>query len=243
MMSTYQAILEVGDVHKSYPLGRLRVPALRGVDLKIYPGDFLALTGPSGSGKTTLLNLIGCIDKPDDGTIRLEGRDVTGEPLHRLAGVRRNKLGFIFQTFNLVPVLTAFENVEYPLLLSGVGRKERHRRVWEWMERVMLPEQAGQRPDQLSGGQRQRVAIARALVMDPAIVLADEPTANLDSETALDILDLLSQLNRELGRTFVFATHDPVIFSRAGRRVSLRDGKIVSDETVGETEEEMANVG
>src|SRR5206468_2759740 len=160
--------------------------------------------GPSGSGKTTLLNLIGCVDKPDTGRVVLDGVDVTALPLHRLAPTRRDTLGFVFQTFNLLPVLTAFENVEYPLLLRGLGRRERAERVRYWLGQVGIAAQARQRPDQLSGGQRQRVAIARAMAGEPKLVLADEPTANLDSETAAKILDLLQRLNADTRCTFVF---------------------------------------
>ncbi len=220
-------------VRKLYRLGSVEVVALAGVDLEVYRGDFTALAGPSGSGKTTLLNLIGCIDKASSGRVFVEGQDITDKPLDALADLRATRIGFIFQTFNLVPVLNSFENVEYPLLLSGVPRKERHERVWSWLRNVGLESQARQRPDQLSGGQRQRVAIARAMIMKPVLVLADEPTANLDSETASQILDLLDQINRETRTTFVFATHDPNIIGRAHRRIRLRDGRIVADERNG----------
>jgi putative ABC transport system ATP-binding protein len=223
-------LVRLTNVEKSYRLGRVDVPALAGVDLDIDRGDFLALAGPSGSGKTTLLNLIGCIDKPSAGRIVLDGADVTSLPLHRLAATRRDTLGYIFQTFNLIPVLTAYENVEYPLLLQNLGRGERDARVRRWLEQVGISAQAKQRPDQLSGGQRQRVAIARAMVAEPKLVLADEPTANLDSETAAHILDLLAKLNTETGTTFVFATHDPAVMSRARRLVRLRDGRIAERE-------------
>jgi putative ABC transport system ATP-binding protein len=225
-----QTVVKLQDIQKSYRLGKVQVPALREVDLEVYQGDFLALAGASGSGKTTLLNLIGCIDKPTAGCLSLNGTDVTHVPLYRLAETRRKTLGYIFQMFNLIPVLTAFENIEYPLLLSGMEKKQRHMRVWNWLERVGLKAHARQRPDQLSGGQRQRVAIARAMVTEPNVVLADEPTANLDSETAIEILDLLGQINRVTGTTFLFATHDPQIIERARRRVRLHDGQIASDE-------------
>jgi putative ABC transport system ATP-binding protein len=223
-------LIRLTNVTKSYRLGKVTVRALEGIDLDIGRGDFLALAGPSGSGKTTLLNLAGCIDKPDAGRIVIDGADVTAVPLHRLAATRRDALGYIFQTFNLIPVLTAYENVEYPLLLQGVGRRERDVRVRRWLEQVGIAAQARQRPDQLSGGQRQRVAIARAMVGEPKLVLADEPTANLDSDTAAHILDLLAKLNAETGTTFVFATHDPAVMSRAARCVRLRDGHIASEE-------------
>ncbi|RPI22365.1 MAG: ABC transporter ATP-binding protein [Acidobacteria bacterium] len=224
------SVIRLQGVRKSYRLGKVEVPALGGIDLEIESGEFGALAGPSGSGKTTLLNLIGCLDKPTAGRLFLDGLDITDSSLDKLADIRGSKIGFIFQTFNLIPVLSAFENVEYPLLLGGVGRKERHERVNEWLDNVGLAPQANQRPDQLSGGQRQRVAIARAMVSRPVLVLADEPTANLDSETAAQILDLLHRINRETSVTFLFATHDPAIISRAHRRIRLRDGHIAADE-------------
>ena len=223
-------LVSLTNISKSYRLGSVDVRALDGVGLDIDRGDFLALAGPSGSGKTTLLNLIGCIDKPSGGRVVIDGVDVTAVPLHRLAATRRDRLGYIFQTFNLIPVLTAYENVEYPLLLQNIGRGERDARVRRWLDHVGLSAQTKQRPDQLSGGQRQRVAIARAMVAEPKLVLADEPTANLDQDTAAHILDLLEQLNRETGTTFVFATHDPAVMSRARRCVRLRDGRIAEQE-------------
>src|SRR3954471_94211 len=230
MDMTSNHVIALTGVNKTYPLGRLKVRALSDVDLTIGRGDFIALAGPSGSGKTTLLNLIGCIDKPDDGRIIVDDVDVTRIPLHRLASLRRDTLGFIFQTFNLIPVLTAYENIEYPLLLQNVPRRDRDARVRRWLAEVGLTEQAKQRPDQLSGGQRQRVAIARAMVTEPKLVLADEPTANLDSDTAAHILDLLAKLNKETGTPFLFATHDPAVMSRAHRIVRLRDGRIAEQE-------------
>jgi putative ABC transport system ATP-binding protein len=224
-----QPIVRLEAVAKSYRLGRVQVPALAAVTLDVGRGDFLALAGPSGSGKSTLLNLIGCIDKPDSGRVVVDGADVTAIPLHRLAPTRRDVLGFVFQTFNLIPVLTAYENVEYPLLLRGLRRSARRERAAHWLEQVGLTAQARQRPDQLSGGQRQRVAIARAMAGDPKIVLADEPTANLDSETAAKILDLLQHLNAETRTTFVFATHDPALIARAPRCVRLHDGHVVRE--------------
>ena len=222
-----QPIVRLEAIAKSYRLGRVQVRALTDVTLDVARGDFLALAGPSGSGKTTLLNMIGCIDKPDAGRVLIDGVDVSALPLHRLARLRRETLGFVFQTFNLIPVLTAEENVEYPLLLRGVPRRARRRRVAHWLDQVGLTAQARQRPDQLSGGQRQRVAIARAMAGEPKLVLADEPTANLDSETAAKILDLLQRLNGETRCTFVFATHDPALIARAARRIDLHDGAVV----------------
>ena len=225
-----QAIVRLTGVMKSYRLGTVPVPAIRGVDLEIAAGEFAALAGPSGSGKTTLLNIIGCIDAADSGSVEIAGQRVSGRQLHKLARTRLNSLGYIFQTFNLLPVLSAFENIEYPLLLAGVARAERRRRVSEWLERVDLSSQASHRPDQMSGGQRQRVAIARAMVGAPKLVLADEPTANLDSETASRILDLLEQINETVGCTFLFSTHDTALMARARRQILIRDGRIVADE-------------
>jgi len=229
---TSNDVIALTGVNKTYPLGRIRVRALTDVNLTIGRGELLALAGPSGSGKTTLLNLIGCIDKPDDGRIVVDNVDVTPVPLHRLSALRRDTLGFIFQTFNLIPVLTAYENVEYPLLLQNVARRERETRVRRWLSEVGLDNQAKQRPDQLSGGQRQRVAIARAMVTEPKLVLADEPTANLDSETAARILDLLAGINTRTNCTFVFSTHDPSLIARAERVVRIRDGRIAEEQAI-----------
>jgi putative ABC transport system ATP-binding protein len=221
-----QPLVHLTGITRNYRLGAVDVLALAGVSLDIERSELVALAGPSGSGKTTLLNLIGCLDKPDSGRIVIDGIDVTAVPLHRLASFRRDSLGFIFQTFNLIPVLTARENVEYPLLLAGLPRRQREERVSLWINQVGLEAHANQRPDQLSGGQRQRVAIARAMVTEPKLVLADEPTANLDSHTASRILDLLSDINTTTGCTFVFATHDPALMERAGRVINIHDGQI-----------------
>src|SRR5260221_14440772 len=224
------AIVHLAGVSKSYTLGKVKVPALRNVTLTIDGGELLALAGPSGSGKTTLLNLIGCIDKPAQGRVVIDGADVTPLPLHRLASLRRDTLGYVFQTFNLVPVLSAYENVEYPLLLQRVPRRERDARVKHWLAEVGITGQAKQRPDQMSGGQRQRVAIARAMARQPKLVIADEPTANLDSETAVRILDLLAALNDPTAQTCVFSIHHPSLIARMPRVVRLHDGSIASDE-------------
>jgi putative ABC transport system ATP-binding protein len=223
------AIVEIENVVKEYPLGKLSVRALQGVSLRIDAGEFTTIAGPSGSGKTTLLNLIGCVDVASTGVVRIDGVS-TGELDDRgLTNLRLHKLGFIFQTFNLVAVLDVFQNVEFPLLLQGgLTPKERADRVHDVIEKVGLTAQIKQRPSELSGGQRQRVAIARALVTKPRIVLADEPTANLDSVTGQTILDLMKQLNRE-GTTFIFSTHDPKVMEMADRIVKLKDGRIVDD--------------
>jgi putative ABC transport system ATP-binding protein len=219
-------VVELHEVQKTYRLGKTEVPALRGISLAIAPGEFVAIAGPSGSGKTSALNLIGCIDKPTAGRILFEDADITAIPLPALAATRREKLGFIFQTFNLIPVLNAYENVEYPLLLQHFSAYERKQRVLQALERVGLADRAKHKPNELSGGQRQRVAIARALVGGPRVVLADEPTANLDSVTAEEIIVLMRRLNQEQGVTFIFSTHDARIMQAAVRVVYLHDGRI-----------------
>jgi putative ABC transport system ATP-binding protein len=221
-------VVRVEHVAKEYRLGERMVTALRDVSLTIEQGVYLALAGPSGSGKSTLLNLIGCIDNPTRGRVYVDGRDVSRESPNALAALRARTIGFIFQTFNLLPVLTAAENVEYPLLqLREISRRERRARVAHYLEMVGLSDQAGHRPNQLSGGQRQRVAIARALAVHPKLVLADEPTANLDHRTGRRILRLMRRINRKTGVTFVFSTHDPKVIDMADRRVDLDDGEIV----------------
>jgi putative ABC transport system ATP-binding protein len=222
----HETVVQLSSIEKSYKLGRILVRAVDRVSLDVRRGELVALAGPSGSGKTTLLNLIGCVDKPDAGRVVIDGVDVTAIPLHRLARTRAEVLGFVFQTFNLVPVLTAWENVEFPLLLRGMPKRERDTRVATWLDHVGILAQAKQRPDQLSGGQRQRVAIARAMAGEPKLVVADEPTANLDSENAGRILDLMTGINARTGCTFVFATHDPAVIARAQRVVHVRDGRI-----------------
>lgn len=221
-------MISVQNVRKHYKLGKTTVPAITSLSIDIEHGEFAALAGPSGSGKTTLLNLIGCLDKPDAGKIFIDSTDVTAVPLASLAGLRRCLFGFVFQTFNLLPVLTAYENVEYPLLFLKLDKAERRTRVNAWLERVGLSEHAKHRPDQMSGGQRQRVAIARAMVGNPRVVLADEPTANLDSKTGTSILDLLQRINEETDVTFVFATHEPRLMEMAGRVIYLRDGALAA---------------
>ncbi|MFN8058670.1 MAG: ABC transporter ATP-binding protein [Vicinamibacterales bacterium] len=220
------AVATVSHVSKAYRLGQVSVQALRDVSLDVHAGEFAAAAGPSGSGKSTLLNLVGCLDRPDSGTIRLGADEVSRMPTRALGRVRLNGLGFVFQTFNLVPVLTAFENVEYPLLLTSTPTADRRRRVSEMLERVGLGAKADRRPNELSGGERQRVAIARALVNRPALVLADEPTASLDSETGGAVLDLMDELRRRDGVAFFFASHDPRLLARMDRVVELRDGRL-----------------
>ena len=217
----------VRDVSKTYRLGKVTVAALDGVSLAVKAGEFLAVAGPSGSGKTTLLNLIGCLDTPTSGQVAIDGEAISGLSPGRRADLRARKLGFVFQTFNLIPVLTAWENVEYPLLLQR-GRGDVAARVRAALEHVGLADRARHRPPELSGGQQQRVAIARALVTEPALVLADEPTANLDSRTGHEIIELMRRLNRERGTTFVFSTHDPRIVNVADRVLEICDGRLQS---------------
>ena len=213
-------------VSKHYQLGGTSIPALRSVSLAIRAGELAALAGPSGSGKSTLLNLVGCLDKPDAGEVRVGMYRVSHMTPRALAPIRRTLLGFVFQSFNLVPVLTAFENVEYPLLLAGTARAERRARVSELLDNVGLAAKHGRRPHELSGGERQRVAIARALVNRPALVLADEPTANLDSVTGGAVLDLMDDLRDRTGVTFLFASHDPRLLDRMDRVITLKDGML-----------------
>lgn len=209
------------------------VKALDGVTLDIEAGDFLVLAGPSGSGKTTLVNLIGALDKPTDGEVAIDGRSLATLSPQALADLRRDRIGFVFQAYNLVPVLTVIENVEYVMLLQGVAADERRRRAMAVLGEVGLGELVDRRPDALSGGQQQRVAVARALAAGPALVLADEPTANLDSATSGGLMDLMGHLNSTHGTTFVCCTHDPALMARAGRLVRLRDGRVESDERPG----------
>ncbi len=222
-----EALIRLEDVKRTYLLGQTLVPAVRGVTLELRAGELTALVGPSGSGKSTLLNLAGCIDEPDSGRVLVEGVDVATLSDDARSRLRNRKIGFIFQSFNLVPVLDARENVELPLLLQDLSPAERRDRVEQAIQDVGLAEFAHHPPDKLSGGQRQRVAIARALVTNPLLVLADEPTANLDSETARKILDLMVELNARRKVTFLFSTHDEKLMARVGRHVHLRDGLVV----------------
>jgi putative ABC transport system ATP-binding protein len=220
-------VIELKDVRKDYPLGATTVHALRGVDLIVQEGDFISIVGPSGSGKTTLLNIIGCIDHPTGGLVKIHDEDVTTYSDRKLTDLRLHTIGFIFQTFNLIPVLSTRENVEFPLLLmkkETLRKREIRERAEKLIEEVGLKDQINQKPYELSGGQRQRVAIARALVTRPALVLADEPTANLDSETGEMILRLMKELNSIEKTTFVFSTHDPDILKYANGIVKIKDG-------------------
>jgi len=228
-------VIELQGVKKDYPLGATTVHALRGVDLAIREGDFISIVGPSGSGKTTLLNIIGCIDHATEGLVKIHEEDVTTYTDRRLTDLRLHTIGFIFQTFNLIPVLSTRENVEFPLLLmkEGVSRRQIRERAEKLIEEVGLTEQINHKPYELSGGQRQRVAIARALVTRPTIVLADEPTANLDSETGEMILKLMKELNRIEKTTFIFSTHDADILKYANGVVKIKDGLMAHDGRAG----------
>ncbi|MGZ3402091.1 MAG: ABC transporter ATP-binding protein [Phenylobacterium sp.] len=219
-------VVRLSDVTKTYKVGAVTVEALRGVSLTIPARRFTMLVGPSGSGKTTLLNLIGCIDRQTSGQVEIAGRDILGMDDTELSDFRAQKIGFIFQGFSLIPVLSAYENVEYPLLLKGVPAAERQRETLAMLEAVGLSGQARQRPNELSGGQKQRVAIARALVKRPQIVLTDEPTANLDSETGASIVELMRRMQAESRTTFIFASHDQQLIAHADEIFSIRDGLI-----------------
>jgi putative ABC transport system ATP-binding protein len=228
-MHTTDALVQVESVSRRFPLDHNYVTALDDASLRVAAGEFLAIAGPSGSGKSTLLNLIGCIDKPTSGRILVEGVDTSTLNPKRMAALRREKIGFVFQTFNLIPVFTAAENVEFPLLVQGISASERKTRVAAALESVGLASRANHRPDLMSGGERQRVAVARAIVHHPALVLADEPTANLDTHNATQLIDLMHDLNRRLGLTFIFSTHDARLLEHTDRIVRLCDGQVESD--------------
>lgn len=222
-------IVEIRNVEKRYRQGELIVKALDGVSLMVEAGEFVALAGPSGSGKTTLLNLIGGLDVPDGGSVRVDGHNLGEMKGGALAELRLRRIGFVFQAYNLIPVLTAAENVEYILRLQGVPKGERRQKVYNILDEVGLEGKYDRKPADLSGGQQQRVAVARAIVSDPAIVLADEPTANLDSKTGENLLGMMRKMNRDHQVTFIFSTHDPLVIGAADRVVSIRDGRIADD--------------
>jgi putative ABC transport system ATP-binding protein len=224
-------IIRMEGIRKVYDTGRVKVEALKGIDLAIARGEFAAIVGPSGSGKSTLMNLLGCLDTPSDGRYVLAGENVAGLSRDALADVRNRRVGFVFQSFNLLPQITALENVEMPMLFGGVSPRERRRRATELLARVGLADRAEHRPTELSGGQMQRVAIARALAMEPDVLLADEPTGNLDSSSGTDIMSLFGDLWKQ-GRTLIVITHDMTLARRTGRIVEMRDGAIVSDRAV-----------
>ena len=222
-------IISLRAVSKSYPSADTRLEVLREVDLDVEEGEFAVVAGPSGSGKSTLLNLMGALDHPDSGAVRIDGVDLADRGDRALADLRNEKIGFVFQSFHLIPVLTAVENVAWPLFLKGVDRRRRMARSRELLDRVGLAAHMNRTPGRLSGGQRQRVAIARALACAPKILLADEPTGNLDRKTVREVMDLFASLNRDGGVTFVFSTHDPMVVSYAGRRLFLAEGRIADE--------------
>ncbi|MCK8817853.1 ABC transporter ATP-binding protein [Natroniella sulfidigena] len=224
-------LLKLEEVEKIYRQGEIEVAALGGVNLEVGKGEFTSIAGPSGSGKTTLLNMVGCLDKPTTGEVYLEGAGISSLDKDQLALLRRENLGFIFQGYNLIPVLTVYENVELALkLLKDRSNKDIKEQVMKIITAVGLGKMADRKPNELSGGQQQRVAIARALVKEPKIVLADEPTANLDSETSLDVLEVMVEMNQKLKTTFIFSTHDPLVMESARRVIKLKDGEIIADE-------------
>jgi putative ABC transport system ATP-binding protein len=229
-MTDSAPIVELQDVTRVYQQGTVDVHALRGLSMTVQQGEFTTLCGPSGSGKTTTLNLVGALDKPTGGSVSLEGQNLGHLNRRELSALRRDRIGFVFQAYNLMPVLTAYENAELVLWVQGRAADERRRRVMDLLAEVGLEGMEDRKPTELSGGQQQRVAIARAIASDPAIVLADEPTANVDSETAAKLLDIMEQLNREHGVTFLFSTHDPQVMERATRVVRLVDGRIANDD-------------
>jgi len=227
-MSTNGHVISMSAIRKVYDTGKVKVEALKGIDLAVASGEFVAVVGPSGSGKSTLMNLIGCLDTPTGGTYRLAGEDVAGLSRDELADIRNRRVGFVFQNFNLLPQISAFENVEMPLLFGGVPPKKRKERVEELLAKVGLADRMEHKPTELSGGQMQRVAIARALAMDPDILLADEPTGNLDTSSGTDVMSLFGDLWQQ-GRTLIVITHDMSLARRAGRIVEVRDGRILRD--------------
>ena len=222
-------VTKIENVTRTFKIGKVETQALRGVNLSIENGEFTALVGPSGSGKTTLLQLIGCLDQPSSGQVFINGKNVSKLNRNQRADMRRGTIGFIFQFFALIPTLNAYENIEMPLLLNGKSASERRQRVTGLLEAVGLPDRAHHRPDQLSGGEQQRVAIARALASNPTLILADEPTANLDTPNGQQVMEIMTRLNKETGVTFVFATHDPRVIKYARRVVTLRDGVVVDN--------------
>lgn len=228
-MTDNKVVVDIRDVHKTYAETKVPVKALQGVSIDIRQGEFTAIVGPSGSGKTTLLNIIGGLDRPTSGSIWVDGIDLSTLSENKLIDFRKIHIGFVFQSYNLIPVLTAKENVEFVMLLQNVPRERRDARTKELMEAVGLGDRMHNRPSELSGGQQQRVAVARALAPKPAFVLADEPTANLDSVSTTNLLDIMANLNKQEGTTFVFSTHDQRVIDRARRVITIEDGKVLSD--------------
>jgi putative ABC transport system ATP-binding protein len=224
-------VIVAENIKKTYSDNGLPVPAVRGINLTIEKGEFTAIVGPSGSGKTTFLNIISGLDTPTEGKVYLNGKLISEMSGKELSDFRRDNIGFIFQAYNLIPVLKVEENIEYIMLLQGISKKERHQRVLEILDQVGLKGYENRKPPQLSGGQQQRVAIARAMASKPLLILADEPTANLDSETGVALLNMMRELNEKTGMTFIFSTHDELVMEKAKRLITLKDGKIVKDES------------
>jgi len=229
-----EAVIHVENLEKTYQLGRVLIPALRGVSFVVDKGEFTVVMGPSGSGKTTLLNLIGAIDKPTSGRVFIDGKDITTLGEGELTKLRRHKIGFIFQFYNLIPALTAVENVELPMLTAGMPRKEASKKALQLLEMVGLKERAEHLPDELSGGEQQRVAIARALANKPSVILADEPTGDLDTKTGMEVVRVLYDVAKEQNATVIVVTHDPIIAEKADRLIHMRDGQITGEKRVKE---------
>ena len=232
-------LLALDNIVREFSLGETRVQALRGINLRIQRGEFMAIRGPSGSGKSTLLNVLGLIDSPDRGSLNFDGQETSRLSDNELSDLRNHKIGFVFQTFNLIPVLTATENVMLPLQIQGVHIKQARERARHWLSKVGLDKFHASRPDRLSGGQRQRVAIARALAIEPSLLIADEPTANLDSRTSTEVIDLIEALNKETGVTCIFTTHDPRLLDRVPRQLKMQDG-VISDDSYADHLKESA---
>lgn len=227
-------LIKLENIEKIYSENGLPVHALRGIDFTVDKGEFLVIAGPSGSGKTTLLNIIGSLDKPEKGAVYLEGTNLESKSKSELSELRLKKMGFIFQAYNLIPVLTAMENVEFPMMLHGISEKERHQKAQKVLDELGIGELSGKRPNQMSGGQQQRVAVARAIANDPLIVLADEPTANLDSKSSENLLDIMAEMNKSKKITFIFSSHDKQVMERARRLVLLKDGLIDEEKMIKE---------
>ena len=226
------SVIEIKNIKKTYNPNTVPVNAVNGIDLNIEEGEFSAIIGPSGSGKTTFLNMIGGLDVPTSGSVKIDGKDISGLSSKQLIDFRLNHIGFVFQAYNLIPVLTAAENVAFIMELQGINKSERMKRAKELLEQVGIGDKCDRRPKELSGGEQQRVAVARALASKPKFILADEPTANLDSKSTGDLLDMMADLNKKLNITFLFATHDQRVMDRARRIITLTDGKISSDEKI-----------
>jgi len=229
-----EMVIQIENLVKIYQLGKVSIPALRGISFDVAKGEFLVVMGPSGSGKTTLLNLIGAIDKPTSGRISIDGRDITTLGEGELTKLRRHKIGFIFQFYNLIPALTALENVELPMLTASVSRKIASKRAFQLLETVGLPERVSHLPDELSGGEQQRVAIARALANKPSVILADEPTGDLDTKTGMEVVQVLYDTSKKENATVVVVTHDPMITEKANRILQMRDGNIIGEKRLKE---------